>query len=71
MGILTAIVLNPVLAHRVDATAESIPPETPTTKVEILFFSAYSNIQLEISTTTLFQFCKNIHLLMTRNSILL
>jgi hypothetical protein len=29
---LRTIVFNPVLAHRVDVTAESIPPETPTTK---------------------------------------
>ena len=34
---LITIVLNPVLAQRVEVTAESIPPETPTTKVEISF----------------------------------
>ena len=29
------MVLSPVLAQRVDVTAESIPPDTPTTSVEI------------------------------------
>ena len=34
---LSAIVLNPVSAHKVDVTAESTPPETPITRVEISF----------------------------------
>ncbi len=38
-GIPTTIVGIPVLAHNVDTTAESIPPETPTTNVFILFSS--------------------------------
>jgi hypothetical protein len=32
MGIFRTIVFKPVLAHKVDVTAESIPPDTPTTK---------------------------------------
>ena len=38
------MVLIPVIAQRVDVTAESTPPETPTTKVEIPLESAYSLI---------------------------
>jgi hypothetical protein len=40
MGILITRVFKPVLAHSVDVTAESIPPETPTTRVEILLLLA-------------------------------
>jgi len=40
MGILITRVFKPVLAQSVDVTAESIPPETPTTRVEILLLLA-------------------------------
>ena len=33
---------NPVLAHKVEVTAESIPPETPTTNPFNPDFSKYS-----------------------------
>jgi hypothetical protein len=40
MGMLITRVLKPVLAQSVEVTAESIPPETPTTRVEILLLLA-------------------------------
>jgi len=40
MGISTHNVGKPVLAQSVDASAESIPPETPTTKPFTFDFSA-------------------------------
>jgi hypothetical protein len=45
MGIETTIVGNPVSAHNFETTAESIPPETPTTRLLILFLCAYETIQ--------------------------
>ena len=32
MGISTHVVGAPVIAHKVEVTAESMPPETPTTQ---------------------------------------
>ena len=40
MGKLKTRVLIPVLAHKVEVTAESIPPETPTTRESIPAFWA-------------------------------
>ena len=44
IGILTTIVGIPVFAHNVDTTAESIPPDIPTTNVDILFSATYDLI---------------------------
>ena len=38
MGISIQIVLRPVFEHKVDVTAESIPPEIPITKPFVLEF---------------------------------
>jgi hypothetical protein len=35
MGMVTAMVFNPVLAHKALTTALSMPPETPTTNVRM------------------------------------
>jgi len=37
---LSTIVGKPVFAERVEVTAESIPPDTPITKVEMQLLSA-------------------------------
>jgi hypothetical protein len=41
-GIVRTKVGSPVRAQRVDTTAESIPPDTPTTSALIPLLSAYS-----------------------------
>ena len=40
IGILRTIVVRPVLAERVEVTAESMPPETPMTRVDMPLLSA-------------------------------
>jgi hypothetical protein len=40
MGISKQIVGKPVLAHKVDVSAESMPPETPTTNPFMLLLVA-------------------------------
>jgi hypothetical protein len=60
MGIDTAIVLNPVLAARALATAESTPPETPITRLAgwYLIELQYCFIQSRIYFTLSFVFIK-------------
>jgi hypothetical protein len=48
IGNKTQCVGNPVCAHNVETTAESIPPDTPITKDLIEFPVAYFFIQLDI-----------------------